>query len=50
MGLRVWARRVCQAGGHRVGAMGLLVGMWGGQPRYPRHSSSVFERRSNVAN
>ena len=29
---------------------GLLVGMWGGQPRDPRHGSSVLERRSNVAN
>ena len=26
MGLRVWARRVCQAGGHRLGAMGCLWG------------------------
>ena len=29
---------------------GLLVGVLGGQPRYPRHSSSVCKRRSNVVN
>ena len=41
---------LCWAGRAQSGRNGLLVGMWGGQPRDPRHGSSVLERRSNVAN